>query len=170
MTAPKRYELLLAIYLTKRGLAYVLLEGSLAPVDWGSTRRPGATKNKQCLSFAAMLMRRYQPDVLVLQDTSWTGTRRSPRITDLNASLFEVAEALGIPVCAFSRERVRAAFGHLGSPNKHEIAEAIGKHIPAFERHLPPQRKPWMSEDSRMGIFDAAALALTFIQSAAGTQ
>jgi hypothetical protein len=24
---------------------------------------------------------------------------------------------------------------------------------------LPPKRKPWMSEDYRMGIFDAVALA-----------
>jgi len=168
MTTPKRYELVLAIYLTKRGLGFVLFEGSLSPVDWGSTRRSGDEKSNHCLTLGAKLMRRYQPDVLVLQDTSWTGTRRSPRITDINASMFEVAEGLGIPVCAFSRERVRAAFNHLGSPSKYEIAEAIAKHIPAFERHLPPQRKPWMSEDSRMGIFDAAALALTFFQSAAG--
>jgi hypothetical protein len=54
------------------------------------------------------------------------------------------------------------------TPSKYAIAEAIAKHLPAFERHLPPQRKPWMSEDSRMGIFNAAALALTFFQSTAG--
>ena len=29
----------------------------------------------------------------------------------------------------------------------------------------PPPRKPWMSEDRRMGLFDAAALALVFFQS-----
>ena len=28
--------------------------------------------------------------------------------------------------------------------------------------YLPPIRKIWKSEDSRMGLFDAAALALTF--------
>jgi hypothetical protein len=68
MTTPKRYELVLAIYVTKRGLAFVLFEGSLSPVDWGSTRRPGDEKNDQCLTLAVALMRRYQPDVLVLQD------------------------------------------------------------------------------------------------------
>jgi hypothetical protein len=41
-------------------------------------------------------------------------------------------------------------------------------HIPAFERYVPPPRKPWKSEDARMGIFDAAALALTFFKDEAG--
>ena len=34
--------------------------------------------------------------------------------------------------------------------------------VAAFERFLPPPRKLWMSEDARMGIFRAAALALTY--------
>jgi hypothetical protein len=48
------------------------------------------------------------------------------------------------------------------SPTKGGIAETIAKHIPAFDRFLPPRRKLWMSEDVRMGLFDAAALAFTF--------
>ncbi len=168
MNMLKRYELVLAIYLTRRGFAFVLFEGSLSPVDWGTTRRDGYAKNDSCLKVVTVLIRRYQPDVLVLQDTSWTGTHRSKRITNLNAAIFELAEGLGIPVCVFSRDRVRVTFSHLGSPSKHAIAEAITRHIPAFERYLPPPRKPWMAEDARMGLFDAAALALTFFQSAAG--
>ena len=52
-----------------------------------------------------------------------------------------------------------------GVLNKQSLAETIARHIPAFARYLPPPRKPWMSEDSRMSLFDAAALALTFFQS-----
>jgi Holliday junction resolvasome RuvABC endonuclease subunit len=164
----KRNELVLAIYLNRRGFAFVLFEAPLSPVDWGIARRDGDRRNAHCLKAIAALIRRYRPDVLVLQDTSWTGTRRSPRITNLNAAIFELAERDGIPVCAFLRERVRAAFSHLGSASKHAIAEAIVKHIPAFERYLPPPRKSWMAEGSRIGLFDAAALALTFFHSAAG--
>ena len=54
------------------------------------------------------------------------------------------------------------AFEDSGFVNKLMLAELIAKHIPAFERYVPPPRKPWMSEDSRMGLFDAAALALVF--------
>jgi hypothetical protein len=164
----KRYELVLAIYLTRRGFAFVLFEGSLSPVDWGITRRDGLGKNDRCLTVISALLRRYRPDVLILQDMSWTGTHRPRRITDLNSATFELAERHGIAVCAFSNERVRAAFSHVGSPSKYTIAEAIAKHIPAFERYLPPPRKPWMPEDSRMGLFEAAALALTFFHSATG--
>jgi hypothetical protein len=46
------------------------------------------------------------------------------------------------------------------------MAEVIAKHIPAFVRYVPPPRKPWMSEDARRELFDAAALALVFFQKA----
>jgi hypothetical protein len=52
--------------------------------------------------------------------------------------------------------------------NKQIIAEAIARHVPAFERYVPPPRKPWMSEDARMGLVDAAALGLVFFQREGG--
>jgi hypothetical protein len=51
---------------------------------------------------------------------------------------------------------------------KHRIAEMIAKHIPALNLYVPPARKSWMSEDARMGIFDAAALAWMFFHSIGG--
>jgi hypothetical protein len=51
-------------------------------------------------------------------------------------------------------------------PSKQMIAGAIAKNIPAFHRYLPPPRKPWKSEDARMGMFDAAALGIVFFQKA----
>jgi hypothetical protein len=54
----------------------------------------------------------------------------------------------------------------MGFTNKQMLASLIAKHIPAFERHVPPPRKPRMSEDARMGLFDAAALVLVFFQKA----
>lgn len=67
-------------------------------------------------------------------------------------------------VFAYSRDQVRAAFARHECPNKHRLAELILECIPAFERYVPPPRKPWMSEDRRMGLFDAAALALVFFR------
>src|SRR6266536_5529454 len=106
-------------------------------------------------------MGRCTPDVLVLQDTSERGTLRARRIRHLNEAIGTLAETQGIPVVAYSRAQVRACFAALGSPTKAGIAEAIAKHIPAFDRFLPPRRKLWMSEDARMGLFDAVAVALT---------
>ena len=45
---------------------------------------------------------------------------------------------------------------------KQEIAIAIAERFPELAPRLPRSRKPWMSEDYRMSIFDAVALALTF--------
>src|SRR5216684_1253175 len=168
MNALKRYALVLSIYLTTRGFAYVVFEGPLSPIDWGIARKDGEAKSRHCLKLTAALFLRYTPDVLVLQDTSPVGTARSPRIAALNIAIAGLADSPGIRVHSYTREHVRGAFGHLGSPTKHAIAEAIAKNIPWFERRLPPPRKPWAAEDPRMGIFDAAALALTFFHDTAG--
>jgi len=40
----------------------------------------------------------------------------------------------------------------------------MAKSIPVFERYLPSPRKPWQSEDARMGMFDAAAMGFVFYQ------
>jgi hypothetical protein len=62
----------------------------------------------------------------------------------------------------FSRQQLRQSFEFLGSPTRYAIVEAIAKHIPLFEPYVPPVRKIWKTEDRRMGLFDAAALALAF--------
>ena len=168
MKAHRRYDMVLAIYPSARGYAFVIFEGPLSPIDWSVSEARGRYKNQRCLVGIAAVLERYQPDVLVLQDMSSTGTRRAHRLRELNAGIEELAEERGIPVFAYSRAQVRQAFESFGVGNKHSIAEAIAKHIPAFDRYLPPLRKPWMSEDARMGLFDAVALALTFFHSAAG--
>jgi hypothetical protein len=168
MTRPNRYNLALAIYLTAHGFAFALFEGPLAPVDWGIVRRDGAEKNRRCLKAIAALLQRHRPDVLILQDTSWTGTTRPQRITNHNAAIFKIAENCAISVCAFSGDQVCAAFSSVQPLTKHAIAEAIVKHIPAFESFLPEPRKWWNSADPRMGLFDAAALVLTFFHSLQG--
>ena len=170
MKTSRRYELVLAIYPNTGGFAFVLFEGSLSPVDWGVTAVRGLCRNDRCLQIIERMFVRHEPDALVLQDTSPTGTRRARRITKLNAAILKLAELNNIPIYTYSRASVRNAFSYLGSPSKHAIAETIAKHIPAFERYVPPRRKPWMTEDARMGLFDAAALILTFFQSADGSE
>jgi hypothetical protein len=57
-----------------------------------------------------------------------------------------------------------------GATTKQKIAEMIAKQIPALNLYVPPERKPWMSEDPRMGIFDAAALAWMYFHEVWGDQ
>lgn len=168
MNARNRYSMVVAIYPNTRGFAFVAFEGPLSPIDWSVKEVRGRARNRRCVLAIAAVLEQYRPDVLVLQDTSSTGTRRARRLRELNANIGELANDQGIPVYAYSRALVCEAFAPYGIANKHSIAEAIAKHVPAFERYLPPPRKPWMSEDARMSLFDAAALALTFFQSGSG--
>jgi hypothetical protein len=146
------------------GLRVRTFEGPLAPRDWGAVEMRGQDKRERLLSRIDRLLSRHRPDVLVLQDTSRNGTHRPHRIRRLNEAIAEAAEQYGFPVSSFSRAEVREHFAYLGSVTKDTIAAEVAKLIPAFERFLPPPRKLWKSEDARMGIFDAAALALTFFR------
>ncbi len=154
--------MVLAIHLQSRGFAFVLFEGWLAPVDWGVQESRGANKNARCLTRIASLLALHTPDVLVLQDMSERGTLRAPRIQELNRRIAELADQRGILVRTYSRAQVVEHFEEQGARTKQRIAETITKHIPALGLYVPKVRKPWMSEDARMGIFDAAALAWTY--------
>jgi len=61
--------------------------------------------------------------------------------------------------------RVKKVFAVFRANTKHEIAHAVAQQLPELAPRLPRFRKPWMSEDYRMAIFDAAALALTYFHS-----
>jgi hypothetical protein len=164
----RRYDLVFAIYLQSRGFAFVLFEGWLAPVDWGVYDARGAGKNARCLDRIESLFDLHTPDVLVLQNMSEGGTHRVHRIRVLNRRAAELAHERDIVVRTYSRAQVVGHFEEQGATTKHEIAEAIAKHIPALNLYVPPARRTWMSEDGRMGVFDAAGLAFVFFQREGG--
>jgi len=60
--------------------------------------------------------------------------------------------------------RVQAHFLPCGAKSKDAIARVIVEQLPEFGQHLPPRRKKWMSEDYRMGLFDAVALAMIYFE------
>jgi hypothetical protein len=100
--------------------------------------------------------------VLVVEDSSSAECRRWPRVQLLIRELGAQAARMNINVRLISRARVRKAFAASGASTKHEIAKAITSRFPELGPRLPPERKPWMSEDARMAIFDAAGFGLTY--------
>ncbi len=100
---------------------------------------------------------------MVLDDTVTKGSRRCARIQALTKRLVALAESRSIKVALFSQKQVRRVFFADGPGTKHALAEIIAQRFPEeLGFRLPPKRKPWMSEDSRMDIFDAVALAMVF--------
>lgn len=155
-------DLVLAIYPTTRGIAFALMKSPLAAIDWGIKGAYGRDKNAMFLKKVASLLDAIQPDVVVLEDPTSARLRRSARIGRLTRAIERLAEDQVIDVHRYSRQAVQECFGQFGARTRYEVAVAIATRVPAFERFLPPPRKLWMSEDARMGIFRAAALALTY--------
>jgi hypothetical protein len=162
MTARAHYRFVLAIYPNSRGIAFGLFEGERTLIDWGIRGARYKHNHERHLAAVGDLFALYRPAVVVLQNMEQGSARRAERIRNLNADIAALATALGVSVCFYSRAQVREAFGQLKKATKEEIANAIAEEVPALGRHIPPPRKAWTSEHARMGIFDAAALALTF--------
>ena len=139
-----------------------MLEGQETLVDWGVKTVEG-DKNAQSLAKVKKLITHYRPGTLVLEDASAKSSRRSPRIRTLARQIVKMAATLKVSTKLFSRDHVMKTFITDGQGTKHLLAEIMAKRFPAqLGLQLPPKRKPWMSEDSRMSIFDAVALALVF--------
>lgn len=160
------YNFVLAMYPNSRGVAFVVFEGTQSLVDWGLRVTRHKHEPYRYLSAIGDLFVLYQPAMLLLENMAAAGARRSERIRNLNAKIAERALSLHMTVRFYSREQVREAFAPFKAITKEAIADAVGTQVPSLARLVPPHRKPWTSEHARMGVFDAAALALTFFGSA----
>jgi Holliday junction resolvasome RuvABC endonuclease subunit len=155
-----KYPRILAIAPSSRGFGYAVLEGHKQLVDWGVKSVEG-DKNSGSIKKVEEMIAHYNPQVMVLEDTATKGSRRSPRIKALTKRLVAVAESRTMKVRLFSQKQVRRAFFGDDPRTKHALAEIIAERFPEdLGFRLPPKRRDWMSEDSRMDIFDAVALAL----------
>ena len=67
------------------------------------------------------------------------------------------AEGQDVPLTSVYR-----AFAGTRAGTKYGIATALVPAFPELMVGLPPKRKPWQTEDSRMSIFDAVALGLAY--------
>jgi RNase H-fold protein (predicted Holliday junction resolvase) len=158
---PKHFRVL-AITPSTRGFGFAVLEGKDTLVDWGVKTVKG-NKNANSLAKVEELITHYQPGVMVLQDASAKDSRRSPRIRKLGQQIKKLAAVRKVSVKLFSREQVMKTFFADGQGTKYALAEILAKRFPEeLGSRLPPKRKPWMSEDSRMNMFEAVALALAF--------
>lgn len=165
MTDARPQNLVLAVYPFSRGFAFVFFEGPQSPFDWGVKEIKEKHRNTRTLDAIKKLIDRYRPEVLVIEDTTDGGWRRTSRIRKLYRMLSHVAIAEFVDLSRYRKSEVIACFAAAGARTKHEIARAIALQIPAFAHRMPRYRKQWMSEDPRQSLFDAAALALTYYRS-----
>ena len=152
---------ILAIDPSTRGFGYAVLEGPSRLIDWG-VKETKTDKKRRSLKLIDELVNDYQPYAMVVEDYAGKGSRRCERVAGLIDEIRELALKRKVKVKSFSRAEVKKAFSESGASNKYEIAKATAGRFPELAPRLPRFRKPWMSEDYRMSIFDAVALVLTF--------
>lgn len=154
---------LLAIDPCTLGFGFAVLEGQEPEmlVDWGIKTVKG-DKNAGCLKKIAGLIELYDPQIIVLENTTCQESCRGLRIQALILDIVKLALHKRIKTRSFSRLQIKKAFSSSGTITKYQIAVAITERFPELAPRLPRIRKSWMSEDERMSIFDAVALALCF--------
>src|ERR1700683_1333585 len=148
-----------AVHPTARGFGWVAFEGHYTPFDWGLVGTK-ADKNTSCLRRIEALIARFLPETLVLEAFERGNSLRRDRISRLCRSIVSLAADRGLEVAIYTRDQIRACFASVGARTRHEIAEAVVRHVDALRNWLPQTRKPWDSEHRRMAVFAAAALVL----------
>ena len=155
----KRYNRILAVAPCSRGFGFALLEqGKL--IESGLKTIRGENKNERCIEKIEGIIAQYQPEVLALEDTGADNSRRMPRIRDLSQSILAVSLRHKVPVAWFTIEEIRKHFFADRDGTKHEVAQNVAKHFPELEDRLPRERRLWDSQDARIDLFHAVALAL----------
>lgn len=150
---------LLAFYPNSKGLCYALLERGLRTIDWGiETGRQ--RKQATVLHHATSLLAMCGPSSIILP-SRMDVEKRSRRLQEVANSIEHMSIDGDLGVHGYARADSKIAFGKVGSNSEDVIAAGIARLLPELELHLTPARKLWMSEDYRMGLFDAVAVVLT---------
>ena len=154
----------LAIAPSTHTVGFAVLHDRHILADWGLKNIEGK-KNASSLSVVERLIGTYEPDMLVFEDVRAKGARRSPRVQELLNQIAAMAKDRDLPVRTFGRQQVMDTIVPYGEQTKHTVAEVVaGKFSEQLSTQVPPKRKPWEGENYQMPMFQALALALTFVQ------
>lgn len=151
----------LAIDPTTKGFGFAVMEWPERLIDWG-VKGVKKNKNEHSLGLILDLIDQFRPDVIVAEDCDGKASRRCQRVQELISEIQKLSSENRIETRSFSRSELRKAFSQSGAFTKNQISTAIAQRLPELAQRLPPLRKSWMSEDYRMGIFDAVSFALAF--------
>ncbi len=154
----------IALHPTSRGLGWIVLEGPFSPHDWGTTRADRGDRNAHHLAHVEKLLARYEPETIVLEAFERRHSARADRIARLGRAVVAMATDRSIDVAIYTRGEVKACFASVGAVSRQDVAEAVARSIPALAHKVPKPRRAWESDNPRLGLFAAAALALTHYQ------
>jgi hypothetical protein len=156
----KSFTRVLALDLHSRRFGYVVLESPDRLLDWGvrSYRRKGKSRDVLIQRRLRPLLELWRPSVVVLREPLRIQTP-TPQTNRFLKQLVTAAKNYRARVQILNKRPTDRA----EKLTKYEGAQAVIKRFPILTQKLPPKRKPWESEDYRMSMFAAAALAMAYL-------
>jgi hypothetical protein len=148
----------LAVDPFSRGVGFAVLEGPEHLIDWG-LKTTGRADNEKAIRATLALIARFQPDVLAVEDSDAAGSRRGGRVQQLLDRIVS-AKSPRLPVRLVNRSQLSAIGPLPQASTKYGRARLLVECFPELQPSLPRFRKPYMSEDARMAIFDAVSFAV----------
>ena len=152
----------LALDLHPRRFGYVVLEGPDRLLDWGvrSHRRKGNSSDVLIQTRLRPLLELWRPTFLVIHGARQMPSRKNLLRERLLEGVAAEAKNYRIRVQILKKRPTDRA----EKLTKYERAREVVKRFPVLNQRLPPERKPWESEDYRMSMFAAAALATAYLR------
>ncbi len=141
-----------------RSVAFAVLDGPDFLFDWG-TKSTGKADSARALQVIGALVERFQPQILAIEDCNARGSRRCPRVRMLLDDLASIVPP-SVTIQRISVRRLASASEKGHTQTKYQRALDLAKRFPELQPRLPRFRKPWMSEDVRVNVFDALGFAL----------
>lgn len=140
----------LGIEVHSKGFAFIVLEDTERLIDWGGCMVKGHTP--VFLERLARTIRRYRPDVLVLEDPA--GSRKGQRARDWLVWGEQYAHDHELRAVAIHHSRFRPYLLSCGE-GKYDLARALARRFPELAERLPSPRQAWESEKSQVFVFVA---------------
>jgi len=159
MTHPHDPGLVLAVRPTARGFGWVLFEGPFTPGDWGLVAARGDTSARAMRRFEKLL-NQYRPTTVVMEKPSPERKGVSTRVRLLAKTMRGFAENRDIDVYVYARSEVALTVAGDEAATRHAVAQTVAVQLPILRHRMPPKRKPWLPEDDRQSLYDAAALGI----------
>lgn len=150
----------LAISPMSVGFGYALFDHPQHLMDWGlSVIR--VHKVARALKRLDILIAMYRPNAIVVIMPDHTDHKVT--VANKLTTAFSKRAAVGmIPYKRYKQRDVQTFFSTFDALTKHEVAETLINWLPQLASHHPQRRALGDSQDMKINVFDAAAVALTF--------
>jgi hypothetical protein len=150
---------IIALDLRPRKFGYVVLEGPARLVDCGVKRFQSTL---QYVERIQNLIKTFQPSVIVVRRMRKGSQRDCPALRRVYRRIGQSVRSNHFPIIRVNDAAIRRTLHDCAKPTKEKMARMIGGLFPELLWHVPPPRRPWQPEHSRMPLFDAAALGMTY--------